>query len=242
MKPPLDFAPPGRLPAKTSRPADVGVLVEPLRQRRKEARPGELIAAALDLFVQRGFAATRLDDVARQAGVSKGTLYLYFDSKESLFKAAIKEGLVPALASVGGQIDTFTGTTAQLMETLVLHWWRTVGDTPLGGIPKLILSEARNFPELAQFYQQEVIELSHRMIRRTLERGIERGEIRPLAIEATITLLFSPLLMLVIWRHSFGACGMAPDHPFRDPEGFLRAHVDLAMHGLLANPQKKEAP
>ncbi len=228
-----------RLPLKAGKPIAESVMVEPLRQRRKEARPGELIAAALELFVQRGFSATRLDDVARQAGVSKGTLYLYFDSKESLFKAAIKEGLVPALASVGELIDSFTGPTPQLMESLVLYWWRSVGDTPLGGIPKLMLSEARNFPELAQFYQHEVIELSNSMIRRTLERGIERDEIRPIDLEATIALLFSPLLMLVIWRHSFGACGMALDHPFREPERFLRAHVDMAMHGLLTNPKKK---
>ena len=110
---------------------------------------GELIAAALELFVQRGFAATRLDDVAKRAGVSKGTLYLYFDSKEALFKAAIAEGLIPVLDDIDPMLETFTGGTSELMEALLLHWWRNVGATPLGGIPKLLISEARNFPDIA---------------------------------------------------------------------------------------------
>lgn len=211
---------------------------EPLRQRRKEARPGELTAAALQLFVEKGFAATRLDDVAKRAGVSKGTLYLYFDSKESLFKAAIQEGLLPVLNNVNDMIDAYVGPMPALMESLVLYWWRTVGNTPLSGIPKLLISEARNFPEVAEFYQREVLDRGHDMLRRALQRGIDAGEFRQLAMEPTIELLFAPLMMLVVWRHSFGACVSDRQHPFHAPEDYLRAHIDMAMNGLLKNSKK----
>lgn len=213
-------------------------LNEPLRQRRKEARPGELTAAALQLFVEKGFAATRLDDVAKRAGVSKGTLYLYFDSKESLFKAAIQEGLLPVLNNVNDMIDAYVGPMPALMESLVLYWWRTVGSTPLSGIPKLLISEARNFPEVAEFYQREVLDRGHQMLRRALQRGMDAGEFRQVAMEPTIELLFAPLMMLVVWRHSFGACGNNLQHPFCAPEDYLRAHIDMAMNGLLSTAQQ----
>jgi len=124
------------------------------RQRRKEARPAELMAAALELFVSRGFAATRLDDVAAHAGVAKGTLYLYFDSKEALFKAVIQQGIVPILEQDAELVDSFAGTSAELLQRLVLNWWQRVSDTPLGKISRIMMSEAGNFPELAGFLQQ----------------------------------------------------------------------------------------
>ena len=209
-------------------------VAESVRQRRKEARPGELIAAALELFVQRGFSATRLDDVAKQAGVSKGTLYLYFDSKEALFKAAIQEGVVPVLDDISGMIENFDGNPVDRMEALVLYWWRTVGATPLGGIPKLMISEARNFPDVAAFYQEVVIDRSHEMIRKTLQRAITDGLYRDVDVESAVELLFAPLLMLVVWRHSFGANGCLANSPYNNPEKYLRAHIDLVMNGLLA--------
>jgi AcrR family transcriptional regulator len=215
---------------------------EPVRQRRKQARPGELIAAALELFVQRGFAATRLDDVAKRAGVSKGTLYLYFDSKEALFKAAIAEGLIPVLDDIDRMLETFTGGTSELMEALLLHWWRNVGATPLGGIPKLLISEARNFPDIAEYYHQVVVQRGHHLIRRALERGLREKEFRAVDIDATIEILFAPLLMLVVWQHSFGACDAITDHPFRAPEKFLRTHIDLVMHGLRREQNQRIEP
>jgi len=127
-------------------------------RRRREARPGELIAAALDLFVEKGYAATRLDEVVARAGVSKGTLYLYFSSKEELFKAVVQEGLLPILAEGERFVATFQGSSADLMCEIVLGWWELIGTKPIGGIPKLIMAEARNFPEIARFYYDEVIE------------------------------------------------------------------------------------
>ena len=128
-----------------------------LRRRRKDERPSELVAAALDLFVERGFAATRLDDVAARAGVSKGTLYLYFESKEALFKAVIEEAIVPLLASAEDVIANDQGTSIDLLRRLLNGWWEQIGATRLAGVPKLIIAEARNFPAVAQYYHDAVI-------------------------------------------------------------------------------------
>lgn len=124
-------------------------VAHPVRQRRKEARPGELTSAALQLFVEKGFAATRLDDVAARAGVSKGTLYLYFDSKEALFKAVIEEAMLPVLDAGDDLVEKYEGSAAALLRELIGAWWQLIGNTPLGGVPKLMISEAGNFPALA---------------------------------------------------------------------------------------------
>lgn len=199
------------------------------RQRRKEARPAELMAAALELFVEKGFAGTRLDDVAARAGVSKGTLYLYFDSKEALFKAVIQEGIVPILEEGAGLVDSFEGSAGELLCLLISEWWQRIGNTHLGGVPKLIISEARNFPELAVYYHDAVIMRGRNLMRRTLQRGIASGEFRAVDIETAIDVIFAPVLMMVIWRYSLGACcGKA-----HDPQVYLQTHLDLALRGLM---------
>ena len=134
----------------------IPVAVEP-RRRRKEALPAELTAAALDLFVEKGFAATRLDDVAVRAGVSKGTLYLYFDSKEALFKAVVEEGIVPFLASAEQQMAEYDGEMIDLLRSLFSDWWQKIGATRLAGVTKLVISESRNFPEVARYYHDNVL-------------------------------------------------------------------------------------
>src|SRR5205085_844794 len=130
------------VPAKTA----------PLRQRRKEARPQELLDAALDLFVEKGFAGTRSEEVALRAGVSKGTLYLYYPSKEELLKEVIRTTVVNKIAEGADMIRQFYGSTAELLATVPRLWWERVGETRASGMLKLMMSEARNFPDIAQFY------------------------------------------------------------------------------------------
>lgn len=201
----------------------------PPRQRRKQARPAELIAAALELFVEKGFAGTRLEDVAARAGVSKGTLYLYFDSKEALFKAVIKEGMVPILEKGAGLVDSFQGTTVDLLRTLINEWWQRIGNTPLAGVPKLMVSEAGNFPQLAVYYHDTVIVPGRDLMRRTLQRGITIGEFRAVDVEMAIDVILAPVLMMLIWRHSLGPCCGTSN----DPQRYLQAHLDLTLGGLL---------
>jgi AcrR family transcriptional regulator len=200
------------------------------RQRRKQARPAELMAAALELFVEKGFAGTRLDDVAAHAGVSKGTLYLYFDSKEALFKAVIQEAIVPILEEGAGLIDSFAGSTTDLLCKLIGEWWQRIGNTPLAGVPKLMISEAGNFPELATYYHDAVILRGRDLMRRTLQRGIASGEFRAVDVETAIDVILAPVIMMLVWRFSLGACcGTA-----HDPQAYLRSHFDLTLSGLLA--------
>ena len=197
------------------------------RRRRKDARPAELTSAALDLFVEKGFSATRLDDVAARAGVSKGTLYLYFDSKEALFKAVIAEGIVPTLAAAEERVAAYGGPAVGLLRELLFGWWQAIGATRLAGVPKLIISESRNFPEVAQYYHDQVIVRGRALLRTALQRGIASGEFRPLDVETAIDVIIAPLLMLVIWRFSLCFCGQQSD-----PETYLDTHFDLLVHGL----------
>lgn len=200
----------------------------PTRQRRKEARPAELTAAALDLFVERGFAATKLDDIAARAGVSKGTLYLYFASKDELFKAVIQQGLLPVLAQGEEMLAQHQGDAGFLLQALLLRWWELVGQTRLGGIPKLLFSEAGNFPELGQYYYENVILRARGLMRQVLQRGVATGEFRKLDLESSIDVIFAPILMLTIWRYSKIPCACGQ----QNPEIYLRTHLDLLLNGL----------
>lgn len=198
-------------------------------ERRKNARPQELLAAALDLFVERGYAATRLDDVAARAGVSKGTLYLYFTNKEDLFKAVIREHLVPVLGESEQTIDQFEGPSTELLREIVMQWWARVGDTQLSGLMKLMIAESSNFPEVAQFYHDEIIMRGNALIERALERGMRRGEFRQLSSPEVTHVVIAPVLMLMLWKHSFEACGPPPTSPI----SYLTTFIDLLFTGLL---------
>ena len=201
-------------------------------ERRKDARPQELLAAALDLFVERGFAATRLDDVAARAGVSKGTLYLYFTSKEDLFKAVVRENVLPVLGEAEEIIDHYQGHSANLFREIILGWWQRIGSTKVGGITKLMMAESGNFPEVAKFYYDEVISRSNQIIIRMLERGVDRGDFRPLDVQQAMRVVVAPMVMLMMWNHSFGACSIEPIAP----EKYLDTYIDVFLRGMLADP------
>ncbi|HEY0818824.1 MAG TPA: TetR/AcrR family transcriptional regulator [Rhizobacter sp.] len=206
----------------------------PTRQRRKEARPQELLDAALALFVEKGFAATRSDEVAVRAGVSKGTLYLYYPSKEELLKAVIQQNLGGVIAEGAGIVEQFEGPSAELLAMLMRMWWRRVGSSPAGGIHKIMMSEVRNFPEIAQFYRDEVIHPASELLVRTLRRGVERGEFRPLPYEheETIHALIAPLIFLSLHKNSFGAC--PAEGLDLDPDRVVEVHIELMLNGLLS--------
>ena len=202
------------------------------RERRKEARPGELIEAALELFVEKGFAATRVDEVAARAGVSKGTLFLYFPSKEELFKAAVRENIAGRFAEWTLELDAFEGSTDDLLRYCYKVWWERIGNTKPSGITKLMLSEAHHFPEITEFYQCEVMRPGQMLIRRILQRGVDRNEFRPLDMDYAVYLVLAPMIFLTLWKHSMGAC--VPDALDLDPEKYLAMQADNLLHGLYA--------
>ena len=200
------------------------------RERRKEARPGELLDAALDLFVEKGFAATRAEEVAARAGVSKGTLFLYFQSKEELFKAVVRENLSSRFTAWGAEFETFEGTTAEMVAYCMNTWWERVGATKASGITKLMMSEATNFPELAAFYQQEVIQPGQLLIRRILQRGIDRKEFKPMDLDYAVYSLIAPMIYLIISKHSGGIC-VPCDTPM-DPKKYIDSQISMILHGM----------
>ena len=207
------------------------------RQRRKEARPQELLDAALELFAEKGFAATRSEEVAARAGVSKGTLYLYYPSKEELFKAVVRQNLSSLIAEGQGMVDGYLGSSAELLHKLIHIWWTRFGNTPAAGIHKVVLAEVRNFPELAQFYADEVMIPADHLFCSGVKRGIVRGEFRALPLHDVAHALIAPLIFMAIERHSFGACPVRGGLEVNPLDG-LRIHLDLMLRGLEVREEK----
>lgn len=201
---------------------------KPRWERRKDARPQELLAAALALFVERGYAATRLDEVAARAGVSKGTLYLYFENKEELFKAVVRENMVPPLADAEDLIARFEGHSSELLRQCIHGWWAKIGATQLSGISKLMMAESGNFPDVARFYHEEVVSRGEALISHIIERGIALDEFRPVDVSTATRVIIAPVLMLMMWQHSMHACHLDPV----EPTAFLDCLVDLLTLGF----------
>jgi AcrR family transcriptional regulator len=214
----------------------------PSRRRLKEARPQQLLDAALMLFAEKGFAATRAEEVAQRAGVSKGTLYLYYPSKEELLKAVIREHLSSRIAAGAAAAEKHRGPVAELLREVFARWWLEVFDSPTSGVFKLIITEVRNFPEIAEFYVAEVIQPAENLIARIVQRGIDSGEFEALDVPNVVHSLCLPMVMLCVHKHSLGACP-GHDEDFH-PHEFVRAHVDLVVRGLLrsrATPRRAAA-
>lgn len=175
-----------------------------------------------------------MDDVAARAGVSKGTLFLYFPSKEELFKAVVRESIAGQFAQWSAELETFVGTTADVLRYCYQVWWERIGSTKASGITKLMISEAQNFPEIARFYQHEVILPGQALIRRILQRGIARGEFRAVDLDYAVYLVLAPMIFLMMWKNSLGAC--VPDAPQLSPERYIDTQVDNILLGLCVRP------
>jgi AcrR family transcriptional regulator len=203
----------------------------PARQRRKDARPQELLDAALQIFVERGFAAARTDDVAQRAGVSKGTLYLYYPSKDELLKAVISHSVSAQIAEGARLVDAHTGSTVDLLRTLLVPWWQHLVNSPASGVFKLMVTESRNFPDVADFYAREVMQPGEALLTRVIRRGIDLGEFRPVDVRHTVFSVLLPLVMVCVHKHSLGACSPVPA---LDPDRFIAEHVELVIAALAA--------
>ena len=201
----------------------------PRRSRRKQARPGELLDAALDLFVAKGYAATKVEEVARQAGVSKGTLVLYFPSKQELFQAVVRHTLADRFAEWDLELDAYQQDTASLIRYCYEVWWTRIGNTKACGLTQLVMAEAHNFPEIAAFYRQEVVIPGNRLVERMLQRGIERGELRPINLQQGTALVLAPLIYCATARNTGGVC--LPDPQMHIPD-FLQLQADTLVRGL----------
>ncbi len=189
------------------------------------------MAAGLKLFSGRGFAATRLEDVAEAAGVSKATIYLYFDSKAELFKAIVREIASPRLGAIESLIDGYQGSTVELLTGLHRTLRDVVGVPEIGAIIKIVLSEAGNFPDIAGFYRDEIAFRGLRNVARIIQRGIDRGEFRPCDPLTTAQSVIFPIIMNRLIQEVFGPM------PETDPQKFLPNHFEFILRGLAADKE-----
>ncbi|HEY2836917.1 MAG TPA: TetR/AcrR family transcriptional regulator [Rhizomicrobium sp.] len=202
--------------------------------RRKEARAPEILEAALASFGERGFAGTRMDDIAAKAGITKGTIYLYFDSKEALFKALARQSAGAQIEAVTGMVTASDAPSAELLRFVIStlgHFMRTTDRIIL---PRVLLSEMGNFPELAEFWRREIIDKGLGLFQAIVKRGIARGEFRKLPAEHAARLCIAPLLVMAVWRMHFEKFDSAP----YDYEGLVESHIETLLKGL----QREGAP
>jgi TetR/AcrR family transcriptional regulator len=166
-------------------------------------------------------------------------LFRYFSSKEELFKAVVRENISGRFTEWNAEFDCFEGSTQEMLRYCLFSWWERIGSTKASGIPKLMIGEAQNFPELAAFYQHEVIEPGSTLIERLLRRGVVSGEFRPLDLKYAVVLVLAPMLFLASWRHSLGTCAGGFD---LDPLRYLNAQLDLLLHGFCAPTPSNTSP
>jgi AcrR family transcriptional regulator len=207
----------------------------PRWRRRSEARPGEIVQAALDLFVEKGFSSTKMDEIAKRAGVTKGTVYLYFPSKDDLFRAVVEEMMGPNLEMGERLVAEFTGPTAELIAELIRAWWRVGGGSRIACLSKLLTGEASNFPALAQYYMDQVVVRTRRIFEAALRRGVERGELRDVPLNDAARLAIAPLVHASIYQRSL----LPFDPDGWDMERYLELHIDLFLRGLAKVPEIK---
>lgn len=206
----------------------------PARQRRKAERPQQLLEAAMSLFISKGLAGTRTEDVAQLAGVSKGTLYRYYASKEDLFKAVVRNLLGEVIAEGIERVDQWEGPTGDLLKLLAHTWWTRIEESRASGIFKLIIAEVGNLPELAQFYVDEVIEPTHRLLSLAITRGMERGEFRHMDVTSVVHALMASAQFLVLFPQCTAAC---THNPFPlDSDQFMNTQIELLLLGLQVRP------
>lgn len=206
---------------------------QPKWRRRKEARPGEIVEAAFDVFGEKGFAAARLDDIAARAGVSKGALYLYFETKEALFRAVVQDMVAPNVASLATFADSFPGSFAELVRMILPRAAQVLVATGAGRVVKMVVGEGRNFPELARAWHDEIITPALGVIRRRIERAQATGELRPGDARYYAYSLMGPMLLGVIWREVMEPVGAEPV----DLEALATQHVEAVLTGLLQEPR-----
>ena len=202
-------------------------------RRRKQDRPAEILAAALKIFSKKGFAAAKLDEVAIEAGVSKGTLYLYFESKEALLKAVVMEFVVPHIAKAEEHADHYEGSIKELMLNLLEQWRVNILETELSGLPKIMIAEASNFPEIAKFYLENVIQRMRDFVTKLIELGIERDEFRQCNSEYTARTFMTTMVFTAVWKHS-----LAPFDKNYDINEYLNSSMEIFLRGILKDNQE----
>lgn len=210
---------------------------QPKWRRRSEARPGEIIEAALAVFAEKGFAAARLDDIAARAGISKGALYLYFETKQDLFRAVVREAVAPNLATVAAFVSKSPLPFGDLIRLIFARIAEVVTERKLGAVAKMVIGESRNFPELAKVWHEDVVSRMLDAIGGAVAAAQARGEVRAGDPRLYVLSLAGPLLMGVLWREVFVPIGAEPI----DLKALLAQHAEVVLGGMLVDPGRASA-
>jgi len=191
-------------------------------QRRKEDRPQEITAAALGAFAENGFTATKVEDVARRAGVSKGLLYVYFKTKEELFKAVIRSVVTPRLDELTRTLDASDLSAEAFIRGPVLEFMKRVPGSPISVVIRLMISEAPKHPDLVEYYWQNVASRGLGALRQLLRRGVDNGEFRESAVNDLPQLIVAPVMMSIVWGIVFADRSL-------DTDKLIETHVDMIL-------------
>jgi AcrR family transcriptional regulator len=200
-------------------------------RRRKEARPSEILEAALAVFAEKGLSAARMEDIAARAGVTKGTIYLYFENKNAVFKALLAEAIGERVRRSGELVENFQGPTPELLANVLRFIGGFVATSDHAVLPKLVIAEISKFPELARYYREEVIDRGLALWEAILKRGIARGEFRAVPADHLARICVAPILLAAIWRTIFEPFDSKP----YDVAGLIETHIDVLLKGLAAD-------
>lgn len=197
-------------------------MAQPRYQRRKEDRPQEITEAAFLAFAEKGYAATRVEEVARRAGVSKGLLYLYFKTKEELFKAVIKSVVIRRVDALVTTLESTELSSEEFLRGPLLEFMKSVPGSPVSVVIRLLISEGNRHPDLVDYYWENVVSKGLAAISRFIERGVRRGEFRATAVSELPQLLLAPVMLSVIWRILFARQDL-------DTDKLITTHIDMIL-------------
>jgi AcrR family transcriptional regulator len=198
---------------------------QPKYQRRKEDRPQEIADAAFSEFAKKGYSATRIDDVARRAGVSKGLTYLYYKTKEDLFKAVVRNVVVKRVDALLDDVETTELSSEEFIRGPLLEFMKRVPGSPIAVVIRLLIAEGRRHPDLVDYYYDNVVARGLDAIRRFVARGVKRGEFKPEAAQLQPQLFLAPMMLSMIWRLVFTEKPLDTDRLMEDQVDLLLARL-----------------
>ncbi len=198
------------------------------RSRRPEARPSEILSAALDLFAEKGFAATRMEDVASRAGLSKAAIYLYFNDKMALLQALVKAMAGDNLATAKELVENAEGPVAPLLRQILMFLADRLRETRLSELIKIVISESRAHPDVGRIYLESVISQGLPLFEALIRRGIAQGEFRDIDPRFAVKGLIGAMLLAAIWKSAFEPLGAGA----LDIEAYAAQHIDVYLKGM----------
>jgi AcrR family transcriptional regulator len=212
------------------------MMSEPRFQRRKEDRPAEITEAALAEFAEHGYAATRVERVARRAGVSKGLLYLYFKTKEELFKAVIRSFVEPRIIGISTALDASDLGAEEFIRGPFLEFIKGVPDSPVRIVFRLMVAEGPRHPDLTDFYYDAVVKRGLAMLKKLISRGVDTGEFKKTALDELPQLLISPVIFSVFWKTVFDK------HQALDTDRLIQTQIDALLAYIKVSPADGDHP